>query len=108
MVRAVSTGFPRKGLRARLGLVEPISSLVAFLAIQLCAEKHLPSFFRQHPRTTRHRRLMAHVLTMPAAEVGHPMPFFILVISDYRLLHHTLHRGYPSPRTADAMIPGPE
>lgn len=47
------------------------------------------AFLCQDPRSIRHRRLMAHMLTMAALEVGHPVAELIHMIADYGLLHST-------------------
>jgi hypothetical protein len=36
-----------------------------------------PAFLSQDPGAIRHRRLVAHMLTMAALEVGHPIAKFI-------------------------------
>ena len=47
------------------------------------------AFFCQDPGPIRHRRLMAHVLTVTAVQIGHPIAKFIHVISNNGLLHST-------------------
>ncbi len=56
-----------------------------------------PPYFGHHPRPTHERRLMTHVLSMSACEVGDPVPVFVLMKSNNRLMHHrpmtSLSRG---------------
>jgi hypothetical protein len=47
------------------------------------------AFLCQDPGSIRHRRLMAHVLTMTAVQISHPIAKFIQVISNNGLLHST-------------------
>jgi hypothetical protein len=49
-----------------------------------------PTGFGQDPGPRRHGRLMAHMLTMAAGEICHPMALFIHMISDDLLLHYPL------------------
>jgi hypothetical protein len=46
-----------------------------------------PPFLCQNPGAIRHRRLVAHMLTMAALEVGHPIAKFIQMITNNALLH---------------------
>ena len=48
-----------------------------------------PAFLCQDPRPIRHRRLVAHMLTMATLEIGHPIANFVHVISNNGLLHST-------------------
>ena len=47
----------------------------------------LPPLFRDHPRPADKRRLMAHMLTMPAGKISHPVSMLILMIATNRLIH---------------------
>lgn len=47
-------------------------------------------FFCQNPRSIRHRWLMAHMLTMTAVQISHPVAILIHMIADYGLLHSTI------------------
>jgi hypothetical protein len=46
-------------------------------------------FCCQDPRSIRHWWLVAHMLTMAALEIGHPIAKFVKMIADYGLLHST-------------------
>jgi hypothetical protein len=46
-----------------------------------------PAFLSQDPGPIRHRRLVPHMLTMAALEVGHPIAKFVQMKSDNGLLH---------------------
>jgi hypothetical protein len=46
-------------------------------------------FCGQDPQSIRHRWLVAHMLTMAALQIGHPIADFIHVISHNGLLHST-------------------
>ena len=68
-----------------LGLVvflTPLLTFIAFFTVQLRAEMAAPSLLGQHPRSRRHRRLMAHMLSVAAFKIRHPMTFLILVKAD--------------------------
>jgi hypothetical protein len=45
------------------------------------------TFICQHPRSTRHRRLMSHMLPMAAGKIRHPVAVFILMIAYNWLIH---------------------
>jgi hypothetical protein len=47
------------------------------------------AFLCQDPGPIRHRRLVTHVLTMAAVQIGYPIAKFVQVISNNRLLHST-------------------
>ena len=49
----------------------------AFLAEQLDSQKSGPALGRQHPRTHLPRRIVPHVLPVPALEIGDPVPFLV-------------------------------
>jgi hypothetical protein len=80
-----------------LGGANRLSLLLAFFAIQLGPEKGPPPRFRQHPRPAGHGRLMPHMLPMTTLKIGHPMAFFILMISNDVLLHDRPLTCIPSP-----------
>lgn len=44
--------------------------------------------FGHHPGSARHRRLMAHVLPVPALQIGDPIALIILMVADDALLHN--------------------
>jgi hypothetical protein len=46
-----------------------------------------PAFFCQDPGAIRHRWLVAHVLTMAAFQISHPIAIFIQMITNNGLLH---------------------
>ncbi len=46
-----------------------------------------PAFLGDHPRPADERRLMAHMLPVPASEVGYPVTVLILMKADDTLLH---------------------
>jgi hypothetical protein len=46
-------------------------------------------FCCQDPQSIRHWWLVAHMLTMAALEIGHPIAKFVQVISNNGLLHST-------------------
>ena len=50
---------------------------ITFLALQGLSEMLSPAFLCQDPRPIRHRRLVAHMLTMATLEIGHPITEFI-------------------------------
>ena len=47
----------------------------------------IPAFLSENPGPIRHRRLVAHMLTMTALKIRHPITKFIQVISNNRLMH---------------------
>lgn len=47
------------------------------------------SFLCQDPGPIRHRWLVAHMLTVAAMQIGHPVAELIHMIADYGLLHST-------------------
>jgi len=46
-----------------------------------------PAILCQDPGPIRHRWLVAHVLTMAALQISHPITIFILMKTNNRLLH---------------------
>jgi hypothetical protein len=54
-----------------------------------------PTFFCQNPGPVGHRWLMPHMLTMTAAQIGHPIAKLIHVISDNWLLHEQIFFASP-------------
>ena len=46
-----------------------------------------PAFLCQDPKPIRHRGLVAHMLTMAALKIGHPITIFIEMISNNGLMH---------------------
>lgn len=47
-----------------------------------------PAFLGDHPRSADERRLMAHMLPVPAAQIGHPIAvLLVLMKADDTLLH---------------------
>jgi hypothetical protein len=63
--------------------------LIALLTVQHLSKMLGTSFCCQDPRSIRHRWLVAHMLTMAALEIGHPIADFVHVISHNGLLHST-------------------
>jgi hypothetical protein len=51
----------------------------------------LPAMSRDDPGADLPRRIVAHVLGMSALQVGHPLPFVILMKSDDATLHVRPH-----------------
>ncbi len=51
----------------------------------------LPAFLCQDPWPIRHRRLVTHMLTMAALEIGHPIALFGLVKTDNGPMHFAPH-----------------
>ncbi len=47
----------------------------------------LAAFGGHDPRTAEKRRLMPHMLAMAAGQIGHPVPFFIEMVTDDDLVH---------------------
>jgi hypothetical protein len=45
------------------------------------------AFLCQDPGPIRHRRLVAHVLTMATLQIGHPITIFVQMKSDNGLMH---------------------
>ena len=43
--------------------------------------------FGQDPRSIRHRRLMPHMLPMPASQISNPIAILILMVTDDFLVH---------------------
>ena len=43
--------------------------------------------FGQDPWPVRHRRLVTHMLSMAASQIGHPIAVFVEMIPDDRLVH---------------------
>lgn len=79
--------------------------LVAFLALQILPDAALPPFKGQHPGPTHERRLMAHVLPVPAGQVGDPIALLILMKVDDGLIHRTQNvRLDPCPRHLSGRI----
>lgn len=60
---------------------------VTFLAVQLVAQHRIPACFGFHPGPTDQWRVVPDVLIMPAIQLGNPVVEFVLVITDYGLLH---------------------
>ena len=46
-----------------------------------------PAFLCQDPEPIRHRRLVAHVLTMATLEIGHPITILVQMKSGNGLIH---------------------
>ena len=61
--------------------------VLAFLTVQHLSKMLVAARFRQHPRPARHRRLVTHMLSMAAGQIGNPIAIIILVIPNDRLLH---------------------
>ena len=64
----------------------------------------LPPFLCQNPGPIRHRRLMTHMLTMAALEVGHPIAIFIQMITNNWLLHAQASLTSASNERAEAEV----
>jgi hypothetical protein len=60
----------------------PALPLNAFRASELSANARRAPFPRRHPRTTLPRRIMPHVLRVPALKVGDPIAAIVLMESD--------------------------
>jgi len=54
----------------------------ALNAQQLLPDKSPSTCLGHHPRPVLPRRIVAHVLGVPALEIGDPMLFFVLMESD--------------------------
>jgi hypothetical protein len=54
----------------------------------------LASFSCQYPWSTCEWRLMPHMLSMAAGQVGHPIAVFILMKTNNRLLHQRTSLAY--------------
>src|SRR5215470_5059229 len=61
--------------------------VVAFLAFQDHTEAALASLRCRDPRTCHPRRIVPHMLAVPAIEVSHPMTFLILMEADDLTFH---------------------
>jgi len=48
----------------------------------------------QDPWATCERRLMPHMLSMTASQIGHPITLLILMKTNNRLLHHCIVLAY--------------
>src|SRR5437762_2637389 len=68
-------------------------SAVALDAVQPHPEPAAAAFRGDDPRATLPRRVVADVLVVPALQLGHPVPFLILV----EARNPTLHRDPPAP-----------
>ena len=79
---------------------------LAFLAIEHLAESARAAFGCRHPRPIRKRRLMAHVLVVPALELGHPMLIGVAMIADDTLLHAAIKRRGAWQRRMRRCRPG--
>jgi hypothetical protein len=60
---------------------------LTLFTIQHLSKMLVASGFGQHPWPVRHRRLVTHVLSMAAGQVGHPIAMLVLVIGNDRLVH---------------------
>ena len=49
-----------------------------------------PACLYEDPGPIRHRWLVAHMLPMAASQVGYPIAIFILMKTNYWLLHGTI------------------
>jgi len=70
--------------------------LFTLQAIEQLAKVFPPTIFGQDPPTTDERRLMAHVLSMTAGQVGHPITSLILMKPDNCLVHGSFIRSRPT------------
>jgi hypothetical protein len=72
----------------------PRSQLFAGFTLQLRADASLAPGVRQHPRTTYQRRVMSHVLLVPALQIGDPVAVFVLMETcNFPLQIYLLSRG---------------
>lgn len=55
----------------------PADALIAFLAVQRLAKPRTAAFFGEHPFADAKRRIVPHVLVVPAFEHCDPMSHFI-------------------------------
>jgi hypothetical protein len=74
--------------------VPPIAwrAFVTLLAVEDASERSFATVGRGGPRSVRPRRIMAHVLVVPALEFGHPMLGVVPMKSDDLPFHETVSR----------------
>src|SRR5690242_9456815 len=77
------------GIRPLARSVRPGGSLTRFRliaahAVELDPDPRRPAFRRGHPRAYLPRRIVPHVLRVPALELGHPVTVLVLMITDDR------------------------
>jgi hypothetical protein len=65
--------------------------VITFFTVQQLPAVLLTPSVGQHPGPIGHRRLVPDMLPMAAGQIGHPIPIFILMISDDRLVHSHLN-----------------
>jgi hypothetical protein len=58
----------------------------------------LPPLLREDPRPAHKRRLMAHVLPMPACQISDPIAAVVLMKADDGLMHRDYGRSVYSVR----------
>ena len=71
-------------------VIPRLSRAFTFLAIERLADELLPAFFRQHPGPADHRRLVPHMLAVPALEIGDPIAVLVQVKADDKAGHKAL------------------
>jgi hypothetical protein len=62
-------------------------SAVTFDAVEPDAEPAVATLRSDNPRAAFPRRVVADVLVVAALQLGHPVPFFVLVVARDRTLH---------------------
>jgi hypothetical protein len=60
---------------------------VTFLADEYLSQRRIASFDALGPRAINPGRVMPNMLVVPAFQLGHPMGFFVLVITNNFFLH---------------------
>ena len=70
------------------------ASLLAEDALELRTEVRRAALRRGDPHADLPRRIVPHVLRVPALELGHPVAFLVLMVADDRAPHGSL--GFPA------------
>ena len=100
-----STGFSRFGAEfVRADSTEPVARcvLIAFPAGEALAERAFTALGGGGPGPVRPRRVVAHMLVVPALELGDPVPFVVPVKADDALVHRGRTSGVLMSRVQPA------
>jgi len=65
---------------------------IAVLTIQLEPDARAAAFFSQNPRTRRERRIVSHVLSVAAFQIGAPVTLIVPMESNNLSIHSLLVR----------------
>ena len=79
--------------------------LLTFQAVELHAESGVTTLGGRDPLAHLPRRVVPNVLAMPTRQLGHPVPFIVLVVPRDRLLHFT---SDSPPMNSSAITASPD